>query len=186
MKAVALTGSLGSGKSTVLKTVRKMHISTVDCDRIVALLYRDKKVKKKLIAIFGSSSKRAIADIAFSSPSKRKRLEALLHPLVWKQVRQKLASFRKRNRKLAVVDVPLLFEIRWQKRFDSTVFVKASKKLCTKRLLKKGYSRKQIALRWKAQLSPGKKVKSSDFLIDNNGSFARTGKQVRALLLDLR
>jgi len=83
MKAIALAGLIGSGKSTVLKTVRRMALPVVDCDSIVSKLYRGKAVKKKLLKLFGTVNKKKIADLVFSSSSKRKKLEALLHPLVW-------------------------------------------------------------------------------------------------------
>ena len=66
MKVVALTGNIGSGKTTVLKFVRSMHISVIDSDRIVASFYRDKKVQEKIFRIFGTSKRQEVASIAFS------------------------------------------------------------------------------------------------------------------------
>jgi dephospho-CoA kinase len=185
MKAIALTGSIGSGKTTVLKFVRDSHIPTIDCDAIVSKAYREKPVKKKLRKMFGTANRREIAGIVFSSPKKRRKLEKLLHPLVWKRVKSKLSLLRKQGKLLAVVDVPLLFEARWQNRFNSVIFVKVAKKTCIQRLAKKGFSRKEALQRWNAQLPPRKKVKKSDYLIDNSGTVAKTRKQVRQLLSDL-
>ena len=185
MKAIALTGNIGSGKTTVLKFVRSMHISVIDSDRIVASFYRDKKVQEKIFRIFDTSKRQAIASIAFSSPSKRRKLEKLLHPLVWHAVKQKLSAFRSRGSKLVVVEVPLLFEANWQKRFDSVIFVKSSKKKCLKRLAKKGIAQKDVLLRWNAQLPAKKKIKSSQYIIDNSKTLANTRKQVLLLIEDL-
>lgn len=185
MKVIALTGNIGSGKTTVLKFVRSMHISVIDSDRIVASLYRDKKVQEKIFRIFDTSKRQEVASIAFSSPSKRRKLEKLLHPLVWRDVKQRLSSFRTRDVKLVVVEVPLLFEANWQKRFDLVIFVKSSKKKCLERLVGKGIERKDALLRWNAQLPSKKKIKSSQYIINNNKTPTNTRKQVLLLIKDL-
>ena len=86
---------------------------------------------------------------------------------------------------LVVVEVPLLFEAEWEKRFDSVIFVKSSKKKCLERLATKGIERKDALLRWNAQLSAKKKIKSSQYIIDNNKTPANTRKQVLLLIEDL-
>jgi len=185
MKAIALTGSIGSGKSSVLKIVRSFRVPTIDCDAIVSKMYREKAVQKKLKQLFGTVNRKEIAEIAFSSPKKRRQLERLLHPLVWKRVKDRLSSLENQGKPIAVADVPLLFEARWQNRFSAIVFVKAPKKTCLQRLAKRGLSRKEALQRWNAQISPRKKVKRSDYVIDNGGSLAKTRKQVRQLLQEL-
>jgi len=186
MKAVALTGNFGSGKTTVLKFVRSFRVPTIDSDRIVASLYRKPLVKKKLEKLFGTSKRKDLAKTVFSSSSKRKKLESLLHPLVWREVKAKLASFKKKRKLFVVVDVPLLFETGWQSKFGSVIVVKCPKKTCLERLAKNGFSRKDALLRLKAQLSQRKKIKRAHFIIDNGGSLAKTRKQVGQLLALLK
>ncbi len=185
MKAIALTGSIGSGKSTVLKFVRSLRIATVDCDTIVSKLYREKEVQKSLLRLFGTANRKEISSIVFASPLRRRKLEKALHPLVWREVRSRLDSLRKQGKSLAIVEVPLLFEAKWEKRFDSTIFVKAPRKKCIQRLVKRGMPRKQVLQRWKAQLSPGKKIKKAQRVIDNSGSPAKTRVQVKGLMFEL-
>ncbi len=182
MKTIALTGSIGSGKSTVLKFVSQRRVPALDSDGIVAGLYHNRVVQSKLKKTFGTVNRKKIAEVVFSSKSKRKKLEAVLHPLVWREVKAKIAEQKSLGKALVFVDVPLLFEVKWQNRFDAVVFVKASKKKCIERLRKKGFSKKGALLRWNSQLSPMKKVKLADYVIDNSASLARTEKQVRALI----
>lgn len=179
MKAIAITGSLGSGKSTALKIFRSLGFPIIDCDALVAKLYKKKAVQKKLSKLFGTSSPKKMLSIMLSSKQKRRLLEKTLHPLVWKQLRQKLSSFRKQGKALAFAEVPLLFEAKWHKRFDAIIFVHASKKKCMQRLAKKGFPRKHALLLQKAQLSPKKKIKSSHYTINNNGNLAKTREQAR-------
>lgn len=185
MKAVALTGLYGSGKSSVLKFVRSSRVPVVDSDRIVASLYRDPAVKRRLSGLFGTSSRKEISGIVFSSRAKRKKLEALLHPPAWKLIRKRLASFRRRGKSLCFVEVPLLFEAGWHKKFDTVVVVKCPKKTCLERLARKGVSRKDALARMRAQLSQGKKVKKAHYTIDNGGSLAGTRRQAGLLVEEL-
>lgn len=182
MKAVAITGCFGSGKTTVLKFVRSMRFPALDADRIVAGLYLDRMVREKLIACFGTAERKKIASLVFSSPKKRKRLELILHPLVWRKVEKWLNAMRGRGKKLAFVEVPLLFEAKWEKRFDTIVLVRASKKKCLARLAAKGVPKKEALLRLKAQLPFGKKVKKAQCLIDNGKTLAKTRAQVKRIV----
>ena len=107
----ALTGGIASGKSFVLEEFKKQGFKTLDCDSIVGKLYREKKVKRKLEKGFGTANKEKLSKIVFAFPSKRKKLEALLHPLVFRELKKKLSALKK-GKKPAVVDAPLLFESR--------------------------------------------------------------------------
>jgi len=182
MKSIAITGSPGSGKSTALKIFKSLGFPAIGCDAIVAKLYKTRLVKKRLSMLFGTSSKKSLLSIMLSSKKKRALLEKTLHPLVWKQLRKMLSSFKKQGKAVVFVEVPLLFEAKWQKRFDSIIFVQASKKKCLQRLAKKGYSKKHALLLWNAQLSPAKKIKSSHYAINNNEGLAKTRKRIKALL----
>jgi len=185
MKSVALTGSIGSGKSTVLKILARQKIPVVDTDAIVKALYKDQTVKKKLLALFGTASKKEIARLAFSSKAKRKALEKLLHPLVWAKAKARLSKFHSQKKQLAFVDVPLLFEAGWQNRFSHVVFVKCPKAKCIERLENRGLSRKQALERWNSQIPQAKKIKRADYVIDNSGSPAKTRGQARDLIAKL-
>ena len=182
MKAVAITGCFGSGKTTVLKFVRSMRFPALDTDKVVAGLYRNRMVRKKLVACFGTAERKEIASLVFSSPSKRKRLESILHPLVWRKVEKWLNAMRGRGEKLAFVEVPLLFEAKWENRFDAIVLVRASKKKCIARLAAKGVPKKEALLRLKAQSPMGKKVKKAQCVIDNGKSPAKTRAQVKSIV----
>ncbi|MBN2067218.1 MAG: dephospho-CoA kinase [Candidatus Diapherotrites archaeon] len=185
MKLIGLTGSICSGKSTVLALFKKQGFAVLDADSIVAGLYRKKPVKKRLDALFGTHSKKAISNIAFSSPKKRRALESALHPLAKKQLLKELALFRGQGKRAAVVAVPLLFESGWHRLFDSVIVVKAPRRQCLARAMKSGLSKKDFLLRWHAQLSQRKKIKRAHYTIDNAGSLAKTRAQVGGLSAEL-
>lgn len=186
MKAIAITGSAGSGKSTVLKLFKSKGFPAIDCDAIVAKLYKTKPVQKKLSRLFGTCSQKRMLPIMLSSKKKRRLLEKTLHPPVWKLLKQRLSFFRKQGKLLVFVEVALLFEAKWHKRFGAIIFVRSSKKKCLQRLGKKGFSKKNALLLWKSQFSPEKKVKSSHYIINNNASPAETKRQAMRILEKLK
>jgi len=186
MLSIALTGSIGSGKSTVLRFLRQSGIPTIDCDEIVSRLYRLPKFQKALKREFGSAGKEKIAEIVFSDAKKRRKLQKILHPAVWSSAKKSLARFRKAGKKAAVVEVPLLFEAGWQRRFCCAIVVFAPKKQCLKRLAMSGMPKKQAMQRLASQSPIGEKVKKASFLIDNSGSLRRTRKQVLLLAAALK
>ncbi|MCX6799011.1 MAG: dephospho-CoA kinase [Candidatus Diapherotrites archaeon] len=204
MRSIALTGSMGSGKTTVLRMLRKAGVATIDCDAVVAELYGKKAVQKKLAGVFGSHSKGKIAEIVFKNSEKRGKIQRLLHPLVWREVQRLLGKFRAAGKKAVVTDVPLLFEAGWQKRFDGAIVVFAPKKQCLRRLQKKGVSRSMALARLRCQLPVRKKaakaasffsgqerrgrkkVKKALFVIDNSGSLRNTRAQANSLVTELK
>jgi len=182
MRLIALTGSLCSGKSTVLRFFKQKGIAVIDCDAIVSELYKRKAVQKKLLQVFGTFKKNKISAIVFPSPKKRKKLEGILHPLVWKEIETSIKKFKKKKENFVIVDVPLLFEAKWQNRFDAVIVVKTSKRQCMQRAIKKGMNKKEFLLRYAAQIPIGKKIKRAHCLIDNSGSLRATRKQVKQLI----
>ncbi len=198
MRLIALTGSICSGKSTVLRLFRQQGIAGIGCDAIVSELHKRKAVRKKLLEGFGTFNKSKISAIVFPSPRKRKKLERILHPLVWKEIEKGIKKLKKKKENFVIVDVPLLFEAGWQNRFDAVIVVKAGKRQCMQRALKKGVSKKEFLLRYAAQIphrkkikkaffcfrkkTLGKKIKRAHYVIDNSGSLHATRKQARQLI----
>ncbi|MDP2973814.1 MAG: dephospho-CoA kinase, partial [Candidatus Diapherotrites archaeon] len=154
-------------------------------DAIVSELHKRKSVQKALQRGDGSIEKNKISAIVFASPKKRKKLESILHPLVWKEIEKGIKKFGEKKQNFAVVDVPLLFEAGWQNRFDAVIVVKAGKQQCMQRALKKGLSKKEFLLRYAAQIPSSKKLKRAHYLIDNSGSLRATRKQAKKLIAEL-
>lgn len=182
MKLVGLTGNIGSGKTTVLKFVRCGVVGGVDSDRIVAGLYRQEPVKKKLAKKFGTVKRKEIAKIVFSSAKKRKELEKILHPLAWKEIQKKTREFETSGKKMVVVEAPLLFEAGWQKKFDTTILIRAKKTKILARLSKRGMKKKEALQRLESQKPDSKKIKACQFVIDNNGPLKKTREQAKKIL----
>lgn len=182
-RVVALTGGVGTGKSTVLGMFRKKGAFTLDADRIVhELLDKDPRtrarIKKKLGSSFFKDSrldKKKLANRIFSSAKTRQGLERILHPSVEKRMREELS---RRSGRVAVCDVPLLFEAGWKNKFDAVVVVQASPAVQRARLKKRGGRAADWRARIAAQWPLSRKVEQANFVIDNNGTQKRTDAQV--------
>jgi dephospho-CoA kinase len=114
----------------------------------------------------------------FSSPKKRRALEAMIHP----RVRARMDAALKKNKKpVAVCDIPLLFETGWGKRFSPVIVVTAPLRKRIARLKKKGFAVKDIKARLASQWPLEKKVKRADIVIRNSGSKNDVRRQVQKI-----
>lgn len=182
MLRIALTGGIATGKSTVLGLLRKQGVAVIDADEIARALFRRKSVREKLASLFGTIDRARIALQVFSEAKKRKKLNALLHPLILKEMWKKIDSFERAGEKMVVVELPLLFELGLQSNFDTVVVVKATQEQQLQRLCSQGLTKREAMQRIKAQLPLREKIKKADFVIDNGGSLLSTGRQVKGLL----
>jgi dephospho-CoA kinase len=185
---IGLTGNYGMGKSYVLSVFRELGAIVLDSDDIVALLLQEREVIFKIKKILGSSVEREdgtldkahVAKLIFNNNELRNKLEVLLHPMVFARVEAYLKKI-KRGRQLVIVEVPLLFEGRYQARFDRTITVFSTQKASLERLRKAGVSSRNAMKRLKAQLPARTKKKLADYIIDNSGTKQRTIRQVEKI-----
>jgi dephospho-CoA kinase len=188
MLKVGLTGNYGMGKSSVAAMFRKLGAVTVDSDEIVAELLKEEPVIARIRALFGVEAmnpdgipnKKYIAEKVFQHAALRKKLEAILHPLVFARLEARLASLRDKSR-IVVVEVPLLFEGGYEGQFDRTIAVYANRKTVLARLGKAGVSRRDALARLKAQMDIRSKMRRADYCVHNNGLKREAEARVRKI-----
>jgi dephospho-CoA kinase len=141
---VGLTGSIGMGKSETARMVRRLGIPVFDADAAVhALTARGGAAVAAVGAAFPGSVKDGAVDRAalgpqvLGDPAALKRLERILHPLVGRSRSAFLARARRARRPMVVLDIPLLFETRGDRRVDATIVVSAPYFLQTLRVLRR-------------------------------------------------
>ncbi|MDP3296250.1 MAG: dephospho-CoA kinase, partial [Thermodesulfovibrionia bacterium] len=193
MPFIGLTGSLGTGKTTVLKIFRKLGAYTINADKLVHQILKKPAIIKKLSATLGKDilikraskiliSKKRVADIIFNDPRKRKAVEKIIHPDVIKTAKDiKTKILAKKSDAIIVFEVPLLLEAGYEKIFDKIIVVYCSKEIAVNRVLRHGLSRKQALQRMRAQLPISRKKAAADFLINNNLSISNTKSQVKEI-----
>ena len=127
-RLIALTGGIGSGKSTALKILQDARYKTLSCDKITSELYEKRKVKLKLKKLFPTAvtgffspviDRKAISTIVFNDKDKLEELTALITPLVLKEAKRQA----KKLGGVVFVEVPLLFERGYQDEFDAVIVV---------------------------------------------------------------
>jgi dephospho-CoA kinase len=188
--AVAITGGIGAGKSTALASFRRHGAATVSSDEIVHHLLRsDPDVKTALVERLGEEvlgpdgvpDRERIARRVFEDRGALDFLEKLLHPLVSREYltwRERLAALPEPPR-VCVTEVPLLYEVGADERFDRVVVVTAPAKL---REARRGGRKDER----EARLLPDReKAKRADFVYVNTGTPAELDAWVAGVMAAL-
>lgn len=189
MKKIAITGSIGSGKSTVSQYLRSRGFYVADSDAIVKDLYQqDNRLKARFVEWFGESiilngevDKRRLKQLFLEDQHNRKKVETYVH----QRVKERLFDFMDQHSESAVVfcEVPLLFEVNWQHEFDETWLVVTSRDVLIKRLQSyRGMSLEAIEHMLMWQMSVEDKIAKADVVIENQGSLERLYELVDQLV----
>lgn len=188
MKKIAITGSLGTGKSTILKILQNLGFSTFSCDEVVKNLYKDPDIQKKIIKIFGKEilsidgklNKKKILEKILENNKLKEKLESFFHPLV----KEKLLEFMKKRKKEKIIfaEVPLLFEAGWEDLFDEIWVITCSPLTQKERILKKGLEEKLGKKLLKLQLPLKEKEKRAHKIIFSEKSFEELEKEIKEML----
>jgi dephospho-CoA kinase len=191
MLKVALTGGIATGKSYVLARLRERGVATIDSDDIVHEQLGPGTATAKIIALqFGSAVKnedgsinrKLLAAQVFRDADARLRLEAIVHPVVYEEIRKWFATL---DRSAGVASIPLLFETRREGDFDVVVVTACSREQQLQRLIERGLSGEEAEARIAAQLPTDEKIKRANFVISTEGTKAETDRQVEELLAEL-
>ncbi len=189
MLRIGLTGGMGTGKATVAKMCARRGALVVDADELAREAVRPgRRAWRLIVKAFGkgilktdrSIDRRALAAVVFSDPRKLKRLNAIVHPPVKREMRARLArAAREGKYALAVANVPLLFEAGLEGGFDKTIVVACPREEQVARCVERdGLSRREISRRIRMQMPLAEKIRRSDYLIDNGGTLDNTERQV--------
>ena len=175
-KAVlGLTGPIASGKSLALKFFAREGAFVVSMDSVTAGLLTTPGIYHTICHKFGPDilqkngllDKKRLAAEVFNSAAKRKWLERLLHPEILKLA---YSLITRSPKKIAVVEVPLLFEAGLAECFMLNVCLSAPSKVLEARALKRGWTRADYRARTAAQLPAEEKYARADLVLDNSGA----------------
>jgi dephospho-CoA kinase len=188
--AVAITGGIGAGKSEALAAFGRHGAATISSDEIVHRLLREnEQVQKALVERFGERIldeagqiyRGAVADIVFPDPEALQWLEQLLHPLVTREYLEWREQLGRLEHPPAVcaTEVPLLYEVGGQDRFDAVVVITAPAEVRGAR------SEVPAELREPRLLPDDEKVKLADYVYVNDGSLDELDAFVAGVMDDL-
>lgn len=191
MLIVGLTGSIGMGKSTAAARFRALGIGVFDADAKVHDLY-DRALSGDIEVAFPGTTKHGRVDRAklsaalLASPHKLSTLEAIVHPRVREAEGEFLQQEFARGAKMAVIEIPLLFETNAEKLVDVVVVVSAPEAIQKARVLARpGMSDAKLAKLLQRQMPDEEKRKRADFVVDTSGPVEACEAQVDAIVTAL-
>jgi len=188
MFILGLTGSLGMGKSTTARFFAEEGVPVHDADAVVHRLY-DGEAAAAIEAAFpdttagGKVDRDKLAARVLGDSAALKRLEAIVHPLVQEAERRLLAEAESRGEKVAVLDIPLLFETGGEERVDAVVVVSAPPDVQRSRALERpGMTVDKLDAILAKQIPDDEKRRRADFVVDTSRGFEAARADVRAIL----
>ncbi|APG82806.1 dephospho-CoA kinase CoaE [Sinorhizobium americanum CCGM7] len=188
MIIVGLTGSIGMGKTTAAQMFRELGVPVNDADEVVHDLYRGEAVAL-VEAAFPGVAKDGIIDRAelsrqlLAEPERLGELERIVHPLVRAREEAFVARHRAAGPAFVLLDIPLLFETRAEKRVDRVVVVSCDAETQRERVMKRpGMTAEKFAMILARQVPDSEKRARADYVIDTSDSFDVTREQVRAIV----
>lgn len=168
-KIIGLTGNIASGKSQALSFFKSLGITTIDSDDIVRTLWRDDAFVDHLSHVFEKDLhqkeiKQTFIHEVFSNENLRKKLENMIHPIVFQVIEEKLSQ----NEETVIIDMPLLFEVGFESSCDAVILVTISDTLQKQRLQQRGLDEQEIKMRIKSQMSQDEKQKKTTYQVDGS------------------
>lgn len=189
---IAITGNIGSGKSTFVQFVEEAGFTVLKADDISKkILAEDEKVKSLVIKEFGEKSykdgepnKSFLANEVFSDSTKLQMLELILHPRVIKSIEKSSTEILK-SKKVVFVEAALIYEADMEAIFDYVVLIISDRIHRLNRKIKSGLSEKDFIQRESNQIPEDEKKKRADYIFSNDGSIEELKMKFNLLLLTL-
>ncbi len=191
---VAVTGNIGSGKSSFCKFLEEMNYTVIKADEIAKnLMANDPNIKSQIIKQFGSSAytkeglnKSYLAEKIFSNEDNLLRMNLIVHTAVVKKVEQLMKESLKKA-DIAFHEAALIYEAEIEEMFDVVVLITADYKVRLKRKQQSdNYSEEEFAKRNSNQIPDDEKIKRADFVFENNGTLDELKTKAQLLITVLK
>lgn len=184
MRRLGLTGSIGSGKSTVAKILRELGLPVLDADVYAhegaLVLQKEICVAFPEACLEGKLDRQALGRWVFNDDEARKVLESILHPYVRQRFAEELEKLRVQNQAVVVLEIPLLFEGGWEERLNGILVVATPDDLRIKRVMQRsGLSEREVRERDAAQMPQAEKVRRATWLIWNDSNLDELREKVQ-------
>ncbi|MGO3211956.1 MAG: dephospho-CoA kinase [Ruoffia tabacinasalis] len=192
MKTIAITGSIATGKSTVSKYLIQQGYPVIDTDIIsrvvvekgtVGLERLKENFGEGIIQEDGTLNRKALSNIVFNDAASKEKLNQILHPLISKESKERMAAYKEEGHSLIFVDIPLYYEVDIDIPTDAVWLVYVSSDIQLERLMKRNLMSEEDARQLISnQISIQDKAKWSEIVIDNSNTPEETHKQIDQLL----
>ncbi len=189
---LGLTGSIATGKSTVLAAFSDLGVPVFSSDDYVHELYRGAAVGPVEAAfpgvtVDGVIDRQKLGAQVIGNPGRLEELEAIVHPLVRAGIRKFLVDAETNAAPLAVVDIPLLYENAVDWGLDGVVVTTVAEPEQRRRALARpGMTVDKLEAILARQIPQAEKIRRADYVFDTSGTIAETREAVRDLVLRLK
>ena len=192
MLQIGLTGSIGSGKSTVAKLLLEQNIVVLDADLIAKEVSSSEAVRLEVAQTFGAEfvqdnglNRPKLAELIFHTPKARAELNAIIHPRVRAEITRRTLLLE--GAEMVVQDIPLLFENGLEQLFDAVILVDAPLELRIARVMARdGMTRQQVLARDASQMPAFEKRQRTKFILENTGDSKSLELQLKAVLEEIK
>ncbi|MET0671006.1 MAG: dephospho-CoA kinase [Xanthobacteraceae bacterium] len=187
MFILGLTGSIAMGKSTTARLFAEEGVPVYDADAAVHRLYEGDAAPAIEAAFPGSTrdgkvDRTALSQHIVGNAEKLKFLENIVHPMVGTMRDAFLADAAASGAKVAVLDIPLLFETDGESRVDAVAVVSAPADIQRARMLERGIPAERLDALLARQMPDAEKRRRADFVVDTSGGIESARQQVKAIL----
>jgi len=192
MITLAITGGIGSGKSSVRKMFEELGAYGIDADELARQVVEPgTEGARRLLEAFGPDffdaeghlDRRQMARKVFGDPEARRTIESILHPLIRNAEKGLLEELiQGAPDAVVVVEIPLLAEGGRSKEYDGVILVTAPRDVRISRLVEAGrYDYDEAVVRMTSQTEDGERKKLADWTVENGGDREETAKQVKKI-----
>jgi dephospho-CoA kinase len=187
---VGLTGGIGSGKSTVAGMLAACGAAIIDADAIsrqttapggAAIPLIVQAFGADLVTVGGALDRDHMRELVFSDPDAKRRLEAIIHPLVGAETARQAAQAQQSGQACIVFDVPLLVESgRWRQQLDRVLVVDCSEETQISRVMaRSSWTRQMVEQVMAGQASRMQRLAAADVCINNDGTVSLAALALR-------
>lgn len=179
------------GKSTSARLLEGLRVCVIDTDSVARELVRPgQPALKEIVATFGSDlldaegglRRSKLAAKVFGDPASREKLNSILHPKIRREWQAALERWQAQGVEIAVVVIPLLFEVAVQSQFEATVCVACTQRTQYHRLTERGWSDQEIEKRRSSQWPVSDKMDLADHVVWTEGTMGLHEEQLRRIL----
>ena len=188
---IGLTGGVACGKSSAVAYVIKYGATVIDADKISKEVSESKQIIDEICRQFGKDvasagklERKKLAKIVFGDKEKLEKLNSIMHPPIIEKIKAEIE--KNREKKLVIVDIPLLYEVGFEKYMDKVIVVSAPFEIQLSRLLARDNRDYETAVAMiNSQLPLSEKRKKADIVIENGGTKEELGDKVYETLMVL-
>ena len=195
-KVLGLTGGIASGKSTADHFFQKQGLPLIDSDQIAhQILTPGQEGYNLVVEKFGPGfltatkeiDRRRLGQTVFSDQSRLQTLNDITHPLIFREIEDRIAQNKRMKKPLVIVDAPLLFETGGQSYCDQTLLLAVPEQIQLERLqARDGLDEAEALKKIHSQMPLAQKEKLADYVVTNTGTISELENKLAQLLLELK